>query len=63
MQARSRGGGGGAGAFAVCVGVCACALPIPKEGPLGTILVRFNTWLYKTSCMVNSSIVLKHCKY
>ena len=22
---------------------CACALPIPKEGPLGTISVRFNT--------------------
>ena len=38
---------GGAGVFfvfffAVCGG-CACALPIPKEGPLGTISVRFNT--------------------
>ena len=35
---------GEAGIFAVCGGVCARALPIPKEGPLGTISVRFNTW-------------------
>ena len=40
MQARSRVGRTFlrfAGAF------CACALPIPKEGPLGTISVRFNS--------------------
>ena len=29
-----------AGAF------CACALPIPKEGPLGTISVRFNSSVF-----------------
>ena len=38
---------GGADVFAVCGGgggrFCACALPIPKEGPLGTISVRFNS--------------------
>ena len=34
---------GGADVFAVCGAFCACALPIPKEGPLGTISVRFNS--------------------
>ena len=42
MQARSP-IAGGADVFAVCGAVCACALPIPKEGPLGTISVRFNS--------------------
>ena len=45
MQARSRVGRtfcGLRGRF------CACALPIPKEGPLGTISVRFNS----SKCLV-----------
>ena len=37
---RDRGWGG---RLAVCGGVCACALSISKEGPLGTISVRFNS--------------------
>ena len=40
MQARSR---EGRAFLRFARAFCACALPIPKEGPLGTISVRFNS--------------------